>query len=215
MADLFWPGDERAVLAFDPTAFLETMVEVEDTWLRVLVEAGVAPAEARADLHRLVTGADLEAVASGAEASGNAVVPLLALLRERLGSGDAATWVHRGLTSQDVMDTALVLCARATTDLVLAALDRQVSALAALARRHRDDVMAGRTLTQHAVPVTFGLKAAQWLQGILDARDDLRVLRFPVQVGGAAGTRAAIVELAADVDAALFLVAETARTLQL
>ena len=75
--------------------------------------------------------------------------------------------------------------------------------------------MAGRTLTQHAVPITFGLKAAQWLQGILDARDDLRALRFPVQIGGAAGTLAASVQLAGDADAALFLVAEAARLLEL
>ena len=75
--------------------------------------------------------------------------------------------------------------------------------------------MAGRTLTQHAVPITFGLKAAQWLQGVLDARDDLRALRFPVQLGGAAGTLAAATELAGDADAARFLVAETARILQL
>ena len=217
MADLFWPGDERAELAFDPGSFLETQVEVEDVWLNVLVEAGVAPAGARADLHGLVSGADLERVAGAAEASGNPVVPLLSLLRERLAptNAEAATWLHRGLTSQDVLDTAVVLCGRATTALVLSHLDRSVSTLERLARRHRDDVMAGRTLTQHAVPITFGLKAAHWLQGLLDARDDLRALRFPVQVGGAAGTLAATVELAGDVDAAQFLVAETARILHL
>lgn len=215
MADLFWPGDERAVLAFEQGSFLETLVEVENVWLHVLVEAGVAPASARADLDGVVTAADLQHVAADAEASGNPVVPVVALLRERLGSGDAATWVHRGLTSQDVLDTALVLCARATTESLLAHLDVSVSVLARLAQRHRDDLMAGRTLTQHAVPITFGLKAAQWLQGVLDARDDLRTLRFPVQVGGAAGTLAAAVELAGDADAALFLVAETARILHL
>jgi len=217
MADLFWPGDERAELTFDPGSFLETLVEVEDVWLNVLVEAGVAPAGARADLAGLVSAADLERVAGAAEASGNPVVPLLSVLRERLQptNATAATWLHRGLTSQDVLDTALVLSARTTTAAVLGHLDRSVSALERLARRHRDDVMAGRTLTQHAVPITFGLKAAHWLQGVLDARGDLRSLRFPVQVGGAAGTLAATVELAGDVDAAQFLVAETARILHL
>ena len=114
-----------------------------------------------------------------------------------------------------MLDTALVLGARATTALLLDSVDRQVAALARLAQRHRGDLMAGRTLTQHAVPITFGLKAAQWLQGVLDARDDLRALRFPVQLGGAAGTLAAVTELAGDSDAALFLVAETARILRL
>ena len=107
------------------------------------------------------------------------------------------------------------MCARASAGLLLEHLDRQVTSLAALARRHRDDLMAGRTLTQHAVPITFGLKAAQWLQGVLDARDDLRALRFPIQVGGAAGTLAAVAELAGDADAARFVVAEAARTLDL
>jgi 3-carboxy-cis,cis-muconate cycloisomerase len=75
--------------------------------------------------------------------------------------------------------------------------------------------MAGRTLTQHAVPITFGLKAAQWLQGLLDARDDLRALSFPVQIGGAAGTLSALSELAGDPDAAQFLAADVARRLGL
>ncbi len=75
--------------------------------------------------------------------------------------------------------------------------------------------MAGRTLTQHAVPITFGLKAAQWLQGVLDARDDLRNLRFPVQLGGAAGTLAAATEFTGDAAAAQSLVADTARALHL
>jgi 3-carboxy-cis,cis-muconate cycloisomerase len=215
MADLFWPGDERAERAFDQGSVIEAMVEVEAAWLAALRTAGVAPDLGDVALTGLVTRSDADEVAGAAESSGNPVVPLLALLRERLGDGDASTWVHRGLTSQDVLDTALVLCARATTERVLAQLDASVSALVRLSERHRDDVMAGRTLTQHAVPITFGLKAAQWLQGVLDARDDLRALRFPVQVGGAAGTLAAAVELAGDVDPALFLAVETARTLHL
>src|SRR6478735_1795608 len=215
MADLFWPGDERAQLAFDEGDFLQTLAEVEQVWLHALVEAGVAPSGADADLHGLVTRADLELVSVGAESSGNPVVPLVALLRERLDSPEAAAWLHKGLTSQDVLDTALVMCARATTGLLLENLDRQVQSLAELAHRHRDDLMAGRTLTQHAVPITFGLKAAQWLQGVLDARDDLRALHFPLQVGGAAGTLAAIGTLAGDGDAAEFVVAQAARILRL
>ncbi len=217
MADLFWPGDERASAAFDQGDFLETMVEVEDAWFRALQLAGIAPETADEATHGLAQASDLAEVAGRAEASGNPVVPLVALMRERLAERDpeGARWLHRGLTSQDVLDTALVLSARATTGLLLESVDRQVAALSRLAQRHRGDLMAGRTLTQHAVPITFGLKAAQWLQGVLDARDDLRALRFPVQLGGAAGTLAAVTELAGDSDAALFLVAETARILGL
>ena len=217
MGDLFWPGDERAANAFDQGAFVETMVEVELAWLHALQVAGLAPDVDAQSLAGLVTHRDLGELSSAAEASGNPVVPLVEMMRERLAAKDeaAARWLHRGLTSQDVLDTALVLNARDTTRLVLEHLDTAVSALGRLARRHRDDVMAGRTLTQYAVPITFGLKAAQWLQGVLDARDDLRALRFPIQVGGAAGTLAAAVELAGDADAAQFLVAEAARTLHL
>ncbi len=114
-----------------------------------------------------------------------------------------------------MLDTALVMNARDTRDRLLTRLDAQVESLSRLADRHRDHLMAGRTLTQHAVPITFGLKAAQWLQGVLDARDDLRALAFPVQIGGAAGTLSALSELAGDPDAAQFLAADVARRLGL
>jgi 3-carboxy-cis,cis-muconate cycloisomerase len=199
MPDLLWPGDERAGRLFAPETVLAALVRVEAAWLHALVTTGTVPAAARDDLLGLVTARDVEAVATGAESSGNPVIPMLALLRKRLGERNpvAAQWVHRGLTSQDVLDTALVLCARDAARRILTDLDRQVSTLVPLAERHRDDVMAGRTLTQHAVPITFGLKAAQWLQGVLDARDDLRRVtrRLPAQVGGAAGTLAAAAEL--------------------
>ncbi|KQT94711.1 3-carboxy-cis,cis-muconate cycloisomerase [Marmoricola sp. Leaf446] len=217
MADLLWPGDERAGEVFTDSALLHGLVAVEQAWLDVLVDRGIAPPAARRDLTSLVTSADVTLVASRAESSGNPLVPLLTLLRERGGRpvADPGRWLHRGLTSQDVVDTALVLGARTTTRQLLGTLDRQVAALATLAERHRDDLMAGRTLTQHAVPLTFGLKAAQWLRGVLDARDALRGLRFPVQVGGAAGTLAAVAEIAGGPDAALDAAADLARGLGL
>ncbi|NUP36861.1 MAG: 3-carboxy-cis,cis-muconate cycloisomerase, partial [Streptomyces sp.] len=99
----------------------------------------------------------------------------------------------RGATSQDIMDTATMLVAVRTLDLVLADLDRTERALARLAADHRDTAMPGRTLTQHAVPTTFGLKAAGWRSLTLDARDRIRAVRdsLPAQLGGAAGTLAA------------------------
>ncbi len=207
MADLLWPGDERAGTTYSPAHVLRALAEVEQEWLRALVGHDVAPAEAGVSLPALREG-DVEEVALAAEAGGAPVVPLLALLRKRLGDTPAATWLHRGLTSQDVVDTALVLAARQTVRTLLADLDAIVASLRELADRHRGSVMAGRTLTQHAVPITFGLKAAQWLQGVLDARDELRTLRFPVQVGGAAGTRAAVLELGADADALVATMAD-------
>ncbi|MCW2867197.1 MAG: fumarate lyase [Marmoricola sp.] len=205
MSALLWPGDDRAGDHFTDAAVLRAMVRVESCWLEALVAAGVAPAAAAAGtsgpdglgaLDGAVSDQDLAAISAGAEASGNPVVPLLALLRSRLeDQPDAVGWLHRGLTSQDVLDTALVLCAQDCAAELASLLDRQVAALVDLATRHRADVMAGRTLTQHAVPITFGLKAAQWLQGVLDARDAVRALRFPAQVGGAAGTLSAVAEL--------------------
>ncbi len=199
MSDLLWPGDERAQLLFSSATVLSTMVHVEAAWLQALVTAGVVPAEARDDLTGLVTARDVDVVAVRAEASGNPVLPMLDLLRERLEHRNpvAAHWVHRGLTSQDVLDTALALCARDCARRVLSDLDSQVETLVLLADRHRDDLMAGRTLTQHAVPITFGLKAAQWLHGLLDAREALRraATQLPAQFGGAAGTLAGTAEL--------------------
>jgi 3-carboxy-cis,cis-muconate cycloisomerase len=215
MTDLFWPGDERAGDVLSDAALLAAMVDVEAAWLDALVAAGIAPPEAKADLPGLVGAADVPGIAAAAEAGGNPVIPLVALLRERVGADtEAARWLHRGLTSQDVVDTALVLGIRAAARAIRQDLDHQVESLVALVAQHRDTPMVARTLTQHAVPTTFGLKAAQWLAGVLDAADAVARLRFPAQVGGAAGTMAAAAELAG-ADGARRLAAATAERLGL
>jgi 3-carboxy-cis,cis-muconate cycloisomerase len=199
MADLLWPGDHRAGDHLGDASIVRAALRVEAAWLGVLVSAGIAPDAADIDLVEAVGAVDPGVLDLATEAGGNLVIPLVALVRERTTDQhpEVARWVHRGLTSQDVLDTALVLALREATDAVLAHLGEQVTSLVSLAERHRADPMAGRTLTQHAVPITFGLKAAQWLHGVLDARDDLRDARdrLPVQAGGAAGTLAAPAEL--------------------
>jgi 3-carboxy-cis,cis-muconate cycloisomerase len=103
--------------------------------------------------------------------------------------------VHRGATSQDILDTAAMLVAREALGAILDDLIAAAAAAAGLARRHRDTPMAGRTLLQQAVPVTFGLKAAGWLAGLEDARrwlGEIRLERLAAQLGGAAGTLAAL-----------------------
>ncbi|MET0454873.1 MAG: 3-carboxy-cis,cis-muconate cycloisomerase [Mycobacterium sp.] len=216
MTDLFWPGDQRAGDVMSDAAFLTAMVRVETAWLTVLVDAGVAPDAARVDLGSTLRDGDLETIARGAEADGNPVTGLVALLRERTG-GPPAQWLHRGLTSQDVVDTALVLCARDALDAVSTAVLAQVRTLADLVETHRDAPMVARTLTQHAVPSTVGGKFAVWLAGVLDAVEPLAALRssLPVQAGGAAGTLAATTELAGSADAALGLVESLATALYL
>jgi 3-carboxy-cis,cis-muconate cycloisomerase len=204
MSNLFWPGDERAGTTMTQASFLEALVRVEEAWLAELVSSGIAPDAAKADLAGLVGPDDVEGLATAGEAGGNPVIPLVALLRNRIreSNADAARWVHRGLTSQDVVDTALMLCLRDAIDRVEDQLRGQVEALSGLADAHRSTVMAGRTLTQHAVPITFGLKASAWLTGVLDAADAVGQARngLVAQAGGAAGTLAAVTQLARTAD---------------
>jgi 3-carboxy-cis,cis-muconate cycloisomerase len=215
VSDLLWPGDERAGDLCSDASVLSALVTVEAAWLGALIEQGVAPPEAADDLGKLIEADDAPRIAREAEGGGNPVIPLLGLLRSRMGDRTAATWLHRGLTSQDVLDTALVLCLRDATAQISADLAGQVTALAALADEHRHTELAGRTLTQHAVPITFGLKAAGWLTEVLDARDQLGAVVLPARIGGAAGSLAAPVVLAGSPRAALELVAATAAKLGL
>ncbi|MGV0049948.1 lyase family protein [Mycobacterium colombiense] len=197
MSNLLWPGDHRAGEHMTDEAMLESMVATECAWLDALAAAGLAPAEcAQADLWNLLTHTDRESLAVSAEDGGNPVIPLVRLLRQRAEPG-IAPWIHRGLTSQDVLDTSLMLAVRGVADEVTFQLRRQISTLSELATRHRGTPMAARTLTQHAAPTTFGVKAAGWLNGIVDAFERITALTTPIQIGGAAGTLAATTELAA------------------
>jgi 3-carboxy-cis,cis-muconate cycloisomerase len=195
MIDMFWPGDERAGDLMSGAAFLSAMVEVENAWLGVLADAGVAPVRARVDLASLVSSGDAEAIAAAAEADGNPVIGLLGLLRDRTPE-ETARWLHRGLTSQDVIDTALMLCLRDALSRLGAEIATQIATLARLAETHHHAPALARTLTQPALPSTLGMKMANWLSGVLDAADTIASLPpSSVQVGGAAGTLAAATEL--------------------
>ena len=199
MTNLLWPGDERAGDLFSDETFLAAMVAVEEAWLDALAGAGIAPPSvAKLDLQSLVQPYHREWLDNEAENTGNPAKGLVDLLRSALADSNAvgARWLHRGLTSQDVVDTALMICAHDAVGVVTTALREQVRLLVELVEAHRRTPMVARTLTQHAVPTTFGLKAAGWLTGVLDAYDAASTLVFPVQVGGAAGTMAATVQLA-------------------
>ena len=216
MSDLLWPGDDRAGDLFSDAAVLAAMVRVEAAWLHALVAREIAVPEADDDLHKLIDAGDAARIAADAEAGGNPVIPFLSLLRERLGerNGTAAFWVHRGLTSQDVLDTALALCLREAVARLRTDIATQITALTRLADEHRGTPMAGRTLTQHAVPITFGVKVVGWLEAVLDARAGLDV-PLAARLGGAAGTLAAPAALAGSARGALDLVATTAAALGL
>ena len=119
------------------------------------------------------------------------MVPLVAELRTKVG-GDAASFVHHGATSQDVIDTAAMLVASRALGVIRPELDGVAAACAELAERHRETPMAGRTLLQQALPVTFGLKAAVWLDSVVSARERLDSVSLAVQLGGAVGTLASL-----------------------
>ncbi|CAL9364495.1 3-carboxy-cis,cis-muconate cycloisomerase [Streptomyces sp. Tu 3180] len=188
------------------TAYLRALLDAETALTRAQAALGLAPDGAvaavteAADPERF----DLASLAERARSGGNPVIPLVADLTRAVGE-PYGPYVHRGATSQDIMDTATVLVAARTLDVVLADLGRTERALARLAAEHRDTPMPGRTLTQHAVPTTFGLKAAGWRSLVLDARDRTAAVRdgLPAQLGGAAGTLAAFAAYGAPDPAAL------------
>ncbi|MFB7864926.1 3-carboxy-cis,cis-muconate cycloisomerase [Streptomyces sp. NPDC056069] len=206
-----------AEAATGDTAFLQALLDAEAALTRAQAATGAAPAEAA----RAVTAAaraarlDVRSIALRARSGGNPVIPLVADLTEAVA--EWGPYVHRGATSQDILDTAAMLVAARTLGLVLDALTRTERTLAALAAVHRDTAMPGRTLTQHAVPTTFGLKAAGWRSLVLDARDRIEAVRngLPVQLGGAAGTLAAFADHGADGEEAIALPAAYARELGL
>ncbi|MEV6153541.1 lyase family protein [Nonomuraea sp. NPDC052129] len=189
-------------------AWLRAMLDAEAALARAQGRAGLIPRAAATLIDRVASGftADLPDLAQRARQAANPVVPLVADLRKAVtaaeaGALKAAVFVHRGATSQDICDTAAMLVAARAVSLIAADLDAAMDVLAGLAERYRDTLMAARTLGQQAVPTTFGLKAAGWLTGLLRARDRLSALRLPAQLGGAAGTLAALVETVRTADA--------------
>lgn len=200
-------ADAPVVAAVSDHAWLQAMLDAEAALSRAQARLSTVPDAAA----RVITESaradrlDLPALAAQARQSANPVVALVreftALVARR--DPDAAAYVHRGSTSQDILDTATVLVAHRALRLIRADLARAEEALAALAKGHQDTVMAGRTLALHAVPTTFGVKAAGWRHLVLDAADKLDRLGaggLPVQLGGAAGTLAGYLEHAGDVE---------------
>jgi 3-carboxy-cis,cis-muconate cycloisomerase len=182
--------------AFADAARLQRMLDVEAALARAQAKLGLIPAEAaaeiaaKADLGRF----DPAAIRAGTELAGYPIIPLVKALGEAC-AGDAGRYVHWGATTQDIVDTALMLQIRDALALIAADLDGVAAALADLARRHRDTPMAGRTHLQQALPITFGFKCAVWLAAIQRQQTRLARLREEVpvvQFGGAVGTLAAL-----------------------
>jgi 3-carboxy-cis,cis-muconate cycloisomerase len=197
LAPMFSSGAMRAVC--DDVANLQAMLDFEAALARAEAAVGVIPESAATPIGRACkAGAfDLAGLAEAATRSGNLAIPLVKALTAEVAKGDAlaARFVHWGATSQDVIDTATMLVLRAAIDVLLADLDRAIKGFAGLARAHRNTAMVARTWLQHALPMPFGLKLAEYAAALNRSRKRLKRLRqeeLALQFGGAAGTLAAL-----------------------
>jgi 3-carboxy-cis,cis-muconate cycloisomerase len=195
---------------FSDAHFLECMLEFESALSRALARNGVAPAAAIPAVQRTAIPAlfDLGALAEQTRLSGNVAIPFVNALTAIVAKTDpqAAMFVHWGATSQDVLDTALVLQLGEALHIFDLTLQKLSNALAALAERHKSTVLAGRTWLQQGPPTTLGLKAAGWLSAVERHRVRLKAAATQVRVlqfGGAVGTLAALGERGHDVAVAL------------
>lgn len=187
--------DDDAAALFNDRARVRAMLNVEAALARAEAESGLIPADAARRIVRVAETLDPDPalLAEITATSGAPVAALLNLLREAVGE-DAAGYVHWGATSQDIVDTALVLGLRESTRLIEKRLLGLIRGLLELARDYRDAPMLARTRSQAAVPTSFGLKAAGWAAPLLRHRQRLEQLKprlLVVQLGGAAGTRSA------------------------
>ncbi len=189
----------RGATSTSGEAWLQAMLDTEAALARAAERAGLAPAGSGAAVTAVARSSLIgnAILATAAAASGNPVPALVKTLTGLLPAepSGAAGAIHLGATSQDIIDTAAMLIARDSIDATLADLAVAADHCAGLAAAHAQTVMAGRTLLQQAVPVTFGLVAAGWLSGLDEARQrlrEIRATRLAIQYGGAAGTLAAL-----------------------
>ena len=204
LTPLYSSAAMRAIL--DDRARLQRMLDFEAALARAQGALGIIPA---ASIEPIVDSCkaelyDLAALGEAAVAAGNVAIPMIKALTAEVEkiAPHAARYVHWGATSQDVIDTALVLELRAAIDALLNDLDRAIVAFTALAGRHRRTPSVARTWLQHALPMPFGLKVAGYAAALARSRERLRRLRkeaLLLQFGGAAGTLAALGDRGLDV----------------
>lgn len=201
---MFGTAEMRAV--FSDKALIERYIEVEIALAKAEARCGVIPAEAAVQIAELARfeSLDLAHMQHETEIVGYPILPLV----EQLSTlcGEAGRYVHWGATTQDIMDTAVVLQVRAALAIVERDIQAVRSLLAGLAAQYRDTPMAGRTHLQHALPITFGYKVAVWLSMFDRHAERLVELRPRVEIGqfaGAAGTLASLGDKGLEVQEAL------------
>lgn len=186
----------RMVAAFSPEAHVQGMLTFEAALAHAQARVGIIPQDAANTIavHCHVELYNVAALYQEAALAGTPAIPLVRMLTAHVDS-DARKFVHWGATSQDAIDTAFILEMRNGLDILIAEIDDVCQACVRLAEQHRHTLMAGRTLLQQAVPITFGLKAARWLALVLrqlQALYEHRRHSLVVQLGGAAGTLAVL-----------------------
>ena len=194
LGPLFNDAEVAAIL--DDHAFLRAMLEVEGALARVEANLGIIPSSAGDRISEICRHLepDPQKIGQGTQRDGVPVIALVKAIRDATGK-DADAYVHWGATTQDIVDTAMVLQIRSALKVMEPRLAAISVHLANLADRHRQTVMAGRTHGQQALPVSFGLKVAGWLAPLVRHQKRLDVIRadlLQLQFGGAAGTLAAL-----------------------
>ena len=199
MAPMLSSAAMRAIC--DDAATLQNMLDFEAALACAEAAVGVIPADAAGPITKACRAEsfDFAALAEAATRSGNLAIPLVKALTANVAKADAeaARYVHWGATSQDVIDTGAMLALRAGIDALLTDIDRAVAGFAALARQHRHTPVVARTWLQHALPMPFGLKLAEYAAALHRSKRRLQRLRgetLALQFGGAAGTLAALGE---------------------
>jgi 3-carboxy-cis,cis-muconate cycloisomerase len=190
------PASTPEMLAvFGDEALLRAALRFEAELALAQADVGlIGSAEAQAIAIACVELPDIADLAEAAAHAGTLAIPLVALLRARLSS-DVAPLLHKGATSQDLADTALMVQAHSGAILIRRDASRLTKALADLAETHAATPMLGRTLLQPALPITFGLKAVGWLDGVdgaLDRFDAEATTAIRLQLGGATGSLAGL-----------------------
>lgn len=165
----------------DDGAFLQHMLDVEAALAQAEAAVGVIPKAAAAPITTACRAEHFEiaALAEAATRAGNLAIPLVKALTAEVAKSapDAARYVHWGATSQDIIDTATMLTLRAGIDALLADLDRAIAGFAGLAAKHRNTPTVARTWLQHALPMPFGLKLAEYAAALHRSRHFPRTLK--------------------------------------
>jgi 3-carboxy-cis,cis-muconate cycloisomerase len=197
---------EEVETIFSSSACLQAMLDFEAALARAEARARVIPSSVAAAIAAKCKADSFETaeLAKGAQLAGNLAIPLVRALTARVAQTDknAARYVHWGATSQDAIDTGMVLQLREALKLIAKDLDRLATGLAKLAAKHRSTIVVGRTWMQQALPTTFGAKVAGWLDAVARHRERLHETQrraLVLQFGGAVGTRAALGNRGAEV----------------